>query len=73
MSISRKISEFSVELKYADLPKEVIHEVKHYMYDSIGCAYGGYHTNDVNIMREIYKNMAGKEESTVLGFGDKIT
>ena len=72
MSISRKISEFSVGLKYADLPKEVVHEVKRYMYDSIGCAYGGYHTKDVNIMRDIYKNMGGSKESTGLGFGDKI-
>ena len=50
-SIARQISEFSVDLTYENLPKEVIHEVKRYMYDSIGCAYGGYHTNDVNIMR----------------------
>ena len=44
MSIARQISEFSVGLKYEDLPSEIIHEVKRYMYDSIGCAYGGYHT-----------------------------
>ena len=36
----KKISEFSVGLKFEDLPDEVINEVKRYMYDSIGCAYG---------------------------------
>jgi 2-methylcitrate dehydratase len=72
MSISKQISEFSVGLQYNDLPKEVIHEVKRYMYDSIGCAYGGYHTKDVNIIRDIYMEMGGKEESTVIGFGDKL-
>ncbi len=71
-SISRTISEFAVNLKYNDLPKEVIHEVKRYLYDSIGCAYGGYHTKDVNIIRNIYKNMRGKKEATVIGFGDKL-
>jgi 2-methylcitrate dehydratase len=72
MSISKQIAEFAVGLKYEDLPIDVINEVKRYMYDSIGCAYGGYHTKDVNIVRGIYKNMGGRGESTVLGFGDKL-
>ena len=49
-SIARQISEYSVSLEYKHLPEEVIHEVKRYMYDSIGCAFGGYHTKDVNII-----------------------
>ncbi|MBU2507791.1 MAG: MmgE/PrpD family protein [Bacteroidetes bacterium] len=71
-SFARIISEFAVGLKYEDLPKEVIHEVKRYLYDSIGCAYGGYHTKDVNMIREIYETMGGKEEATLLGFGTKM-
>jgi len=71
-SISRQISEFAVNLKYQDLPKEVIHEVKRYLYDSIGCAYGSYNTKDVNIIRNIYKRIGGKRESTTIGFGDKL-
>lgn len=71
-SIARTISEFAVNLKYEDLPEEVIHEVKRYLYDSIGCAYGGYTTKDVNILRDIYKDMSGKGEATTIGFGDKL-
>ncbi|AFH48859.1 2-methylcitrate dehydratase [Ignavibacterium album JCM 16511] len=71
-SISRTIAEFAVGLQYKDLPKEVIHEVKRYLYDSIGCAFGGYHTKDVRIIRNIYKDMGGTEEATVFVFGDKI-
>ncbi len=71
-SYSRQISEFAVNLKYSDLPADVIHEVKRYLYDSIGCAYGGYHTKDVRILRDIYTNMAGNPEATVIGFGDKM-
>lgn len=71
-SISRIISEFAVNLKYEDLPKEVIHEVKRYLYDSIGCAYGAMNTKDVKIMREIYEEMGGKGESTLIGFGTKL-
>ncbi len=71
-SISRQIAEFAVDLKYSDLPKEVIHEVKRYLYDSVGCAYGGYHTKDVNILKNIYTDMGGKEEATLFGFGNKM-
>jgi 2-methylcitrate dehydratase len=71
-SISRTIAEFAVNLQYKDLPKEVIYEVKRYLYDSIGCAFGGYHTKDVRIIRNIYKDMGGTEEATVFVFGDKV-
>jgi 2-methylcitrate dehydratase len=71
-SIARQIAEFAVNLKFSDLPEEVVYEVKRYLYDSIGCAYGAYHTKDVNIIRDIYREMGGKEESTVIGFGDRI-
>lgn len=71
-SISRIISEFAVNLKYEDLPQEVVNEVKRYLYDSIGCAFGAYKTKDVNIIRDICKEMGGREETTVIAFGDKI-
>lgn len=71
-SISRQISEFAVSLKYEDLPKEVVNEVKRYLYDSIGCAYGAYNTKDVKIMRDLYKEMGGKEEALLIGSGDKM-
>ena len=71
-SISRQIAGFAINLKYEDLPKEVVNEVKRFLYDSIGCAYGGYHTKDVNILRDIYTDLGGKHEATLIGFGDKL-
>lgn len=71
-SISRIISEYSVNLKYKDLPENVIYEVRRYLYDSIGCAFGAMETRDVNILRDIYKDAGGKPESTLIGFGDKL-
>lgn len=71
-SISRQIAEFAVKLKCDDLPDEVILEVKRFLYDSIGCAFGSMHTKDVNAILDIYREMGGAEESTVIGFGDKM-
>jgi 2-methylcitrate dehydratase len=71
-SIARQIAEFAVNLKYEDLPNEVINEVKRYLYDSIGCAIGSVNTKDVNVIRDIYKEMGGTEEATTFVFGDKL-
>ncbi|MCF7823059.1 MAG: MmgE/PrpD family protein [Candidatus Marinimicrobia bacterium] len=71
-SIARQIAEFAVGLKYEDLPDEVIYEVKRYLYDSIGCAYGSMGTHDVQSMLEIYQEMGGAAESKVIGFGDAL-
>ncbi|MEZ5359365.1 MAG: MmgE/PrpD family protein [Candidatus Zixiibacteriota bacterium] len=71
-SVSRQIADFAVNLKFEDLPDNVVTEVKRYLYDSIGCAFGGYKTKDVNILRDIYHTMGGKEEATLFAFGEKI-
>ena len=71
-SISRQIARFSLNLKYSDLDSNVITAVKRFLYDSIGCALGGYSTHDVNIIQEIYDDMGGKPEATVIGSGAKI-
>jgi len=71
-SLSRQIAEFVVGLKYEDLPADVVDTVKRFLYDSVGCAYGGYHTRDVNILRDIYMEMGGTAQATLIGFGDKL-
>jgi len=71
-SISRQIAEFAVNLKYDDIPDDVIYEVKRYLYDSIGCAFGSMKTNDVNVILDIYREMGGSSESKVIGFGDEL-
>jgi 2-methylcitrate dehydratase len=59
-------------LTYDDLSERAVTEVKRFLYDSIGCAYGGYNTHDVDIVRSIYDEMGGKAEATVIGSGRKI-
>jgi 2-methylcitrate dehydratase len=71
-SISRQIAEFAVGLRYDDLPENVVHEVKRFLYDSVGCAFGGYHTRDVKVLHDIYRDMGGKDEATVIGYGDRM-
>ena len=71
-TISRKIARFALDLRYEDLPREVVYQVKRFLFDSIGCAYGAMKTKDVNIIYNLYKKMGGMPEATVFGFGDKL-
>lgn len=66
-SIARKIAEYSVGLNYNDLPGEVIHEVKRYLYDSIGCAIAGMDTKDVGILTSLLTETGGIPEAHVIG------
>lgn len=71
-TLSRKMAQFAVDLQYSDLPEEVIDTVKQFLLDSIGCAFGGFQTKDVSILREIYGDMGGKSEATVMASGDRL-
>lgn len=71
-SLSRRMAEFAVALRYEDLPEVVVNEVKRYLYDSIGCAYGAHKTRDVNALRNLYLGIAGAHEATLIGFGDRM-
>lgn len=71
-TISHRIAEFAVNLSYVDLPGEVIYQVKRYLLDSIGCAFGGWDTEDVQIQHHLHTQMGGKAESTVLVSGAKL-
>ncbi|MEJ2635251.1 MAG: MmgE/PrpD family protein [Calditrichia bacterium] len=71
-TISHKISEFTVNLKYEDLPAEVVFQVKKFLLDSIGCAFGGWDTEDIQIQHKLHKQMGGAPEATVLVSGAKL-
>ena len=70
--ITYKLAEFTKNLKYEDLTEETILNVKRFLLDSIGCAFGGSQTHDVKIMLDFYNDMAGKPEATVINSGKKL-
>ena len=72
LSISRQMAKFALDLKYEDLPANVITEVKRYLYDSIGCAFGGYYSRDVQSILKIYQHMEGIPEATLLVSGAQM-
>ena len=71
-TVSHQLSDFAVNLKYEDLPEEVIFQVKRFLLDSVGCAFGGWDTEDVQIQQEFHQKMGGSPEATVLVGGTKL-
>jgi 2-methylcitrate dehydratase len=71
-TISHSIANFAVNLNYNDLPANVIGEVKRFFLDSLGCAFGGWDSEDIQIQHNLYSKMGGKEEATVFVSGRKM-
>ena len=72
MSLSRQIATYAVNLQYDDLPAAVVERAKLFLYDTLGCAFGSMGTRDVQILLDLFREMGGHPEATVIGFGDRF-
>ncbi|RMF11108.1 MAG: MmgE/PrpD family protein [Candidatus Neomarinimicrobiota bacterium] len=72
MTISRRWARFAVQLRQEELPVEVLQTAKRFLYDSVGCALGSLSTPDVRALWTMYRHLGGREEATVIGFGDQL-
>ncbi len=71
-TISMQIAKWAADARFEDLSEEAIQAAKVILYDSLGCALGGYKTHDVSIMREFHEEKGGKGEATIWGSGKKL-
>lgn len=65
------IARWACNLKYEDLTPESIDAAKRFLYDTLGCALGGYQAHDVKIFMEHEREMGGSGNCTIIGSGDK--
>ena len=70
-SISAKMAEFALGLKYEDIPSESIKEAKRFLLDSMGCALAAVHNEDMQAMYRFTEKLGGVPEATVIGTGLK--
>ncbi len=71
-TITETLSRWACDLKYEDLTPESIDAAKRFLYDSLGCALGGYQTHDVKIFLEHEREVAGAGACTIIGSGDQF-
>lgn len=71
-TLTETIARWACELKYEDLSSESIDAAKRFLYDSVGCALGGYQVGDVKVFLEHLRELGGTDCCTVIGAGDKM-
>ena len=70
-TITETIARWACNLKYEDLTAESINAAKRFLYDTIGCALGGYQMHDCEMFLEHYRSLGQPGPCTVIGAGDK--
>ena len=61
------------DLRYEDLPPEVVHKARLVLLDTLGCALGAIDAPPVRIAREVITLQGGKPQSTIIGVGSKFS
>jgi 2-methylcitrate dehydratase PrpD len=61
-----------INVNYKDIPQDAVEATKREILDILGVAVGGSAKPGVRELREIVAEWGGKEESTVLCYGDKV-
>ena len=70
-SLSGKIAQFALDLKYDDIPEISIWEAKRFLLDSMGCALAAVNNEDMETMFRFTDKLGGKPEATVIGREEK--
>ncbi|HXY74199.1 MAG TPA: MmgE/PrpD family protein [Dehalococcoidales bacterium] len=71
-NITGTLAKFGSDLKFDDLPKDVVHETKRIILDILGCALGSIDLAKGRIAVEFARKTGGRPESTILITGEKV-
>ena len=71
-SPTRKLSQFIAQASYDQLPPEVSQSAKRYIMDSVANQIGGASLSPGRIILEMYQELGGKPESTILATGNRV-
>jgi len=69
MGSTQSLAEFIVNLKFEDIPQNVIDQAKKCFLDWLGVALGGTNYPIADILTEFAGDIGGKEQATILGKG----
>jgi len=71
-TLTETLARWACDLKYEDIDSASIDAAKRFLYDTLGCALGGYQIHDVRMFLEYLRDMGGDGDCTVIGAGDKV-
>jgi 2-methylcitrate dehydratase PrpD len=72
LGITEKLSSYLADLKFEDLPDDVVHECRRGILDWVGCAIAGSGHATTDTLTGVLQSMNGAGDSTVFGRGIKL-
>jgi 2-methylcitrate dehydratase len=60
-------------IRFEDLPPETVQAAKALMLDTLGCAYGGLHSDAGTAVRSMAADCGGAPQATLIGMGSKTS
>ncbi len=70
-SLAHQLAEYACALRFEDLSRNVVHEVKRRLIDSLGCALGAWNEEPCTIARTVVSDFSAKNGATVIGTSHK--
>lgn len=71
-SLAHTLADFACTLEFEHLSKNVVHEVKRRIIDSLGCALGAWHEEPCTIARTVVQDFGASQGATVFGTSHKV-
>jgi 2-methylcitrate dehydratase len=69
-TLVEQLSAYAAQLRYENLPSEVVRQAKRLLIDTVGCALGGYWSEPARIARDVAATVRSSEPVTVIGNGE---
>jgi 2-methylcitrate dehydratase len=66
-TLAHQLASYACSLNFEDLSKDVVHEVKRRVIDSIGCALGAWNEEPCAIARSVASEFSARKGSTIIG------
>src|ERR1700757_685968 len=66
-TLAHQLADYACALRFEDLSKNVVHEVKRRIIDSLGCALGAWKEEPCAIARKVASDFSAKDGSTIIG------
>ena len=71
--VAETLARYAINLKYEDLPQEVVRTAKRTILDTVGCGIGGFTAGPSQIATKLASDISAKQGATVLCSGIKTS
>jgi len=72
-TVAEDVARWVAELRYEELPPEVIARAKRVLLDTFGCALGAIGAEPVRMAQQVVAMQGGNPQATILGIGRKVS